>query len=283
MSNIYNIITNNLIAALENVDPNSWEMPWDRANGGMPTNTASKKAYRGINVLQLWMSNYSSSVWGTYRQWKAQGNQVQKGEKGTTVVFYKPIEKTQKDGTVDKFLLARAYTVFNIEQTDAEIATDDVPRDPLATHKAAEGYLVELGATIKHGGGRAFYQPREDFIQLPDRDAFKSTEDYYSTSFHEHVHWSGNKARTDRDLTGRFGDESYAAEELVAELGAAFLCHKTGVTKTPRCDHAKYLKNWLQVLKNDEKAIFTASSKAQQALDWMEALQEKASTQKLAA
>ena len=269
--NIYNTLTDSLIEALENVETGSWKMPWDCAEGGLPVNIASGKAYRGVNVLQLWVAGYGSSVWGTYKQWKAKGGQVQKGERGVTIVFYKPIEKVKADGTKDKFLLARAYTVFNIEQTDIEpVETTDEITDPVAIDATADTYLASLGAVVKHGGGRAFYQPREDFIQLPQRDDFHDTAGYYSTSFHEHTHWTGNSKRVDRDLTGRFGDESYAFEELVAELGAAFLCHKTGVTKQPREDHAKYLKSWLKVLKNDEKAIFTASSKAQQAVDWMD-------------
>ena len=279
--NIYNTITDSLIEALENVETGSWKMPWDCAEGGLPVNIASGKAYRGVNVLQLWVAGYGSSVWGTYKQWKAKGGQVQKGEKGVSIVFYKPIEKVKSDGTKDKFLLARAYTVFNIEQTDIEIPEPE-ETGTVACMEKADAYLGNLGATVKHGGGRAFYQPREDFIQLPQRNDFHDSEGYYSTSFHEHVHWSGHKSRTDRDLTGRFGDESYAFEELVAELGAAFLCHKTGVTKQPREDHAKYLKSWLKVLKNDEKAIFTASSKAQQAVDWMDEQQEQDTLQKVA-
>jgi antirestriction protein ArdC len=134
----------------------------------------------------------------------------------------------------------------------------------------AESFFEGLGAEIRHGGNRAYYQPKDDYIQLPQFEAFRDAVAYYATLAHESTHLTGHSSRLDRDLSGRFGDDAYAAEELIAELGAAFLCARLGLANEPRLDHAAYLSSWLRVLRTDERAIFTAASQAQAAVDWME-------------
>ncbi len=148
---------------------------------------------------------------------------------------------------------------------------------PIARIESADRFIAACNADIRHGGERAFYAPSTDHIQMPDEDLFCGTdtltrdEGYYAVLLHELTHWTGHKARCDRDLSGRFGKQAYAAEELVAEIGAAVLCAETGVTQDTRADHAQYLANWLQLLKDDPKAIFTAAAKASLAVAWLKA------------
>lgn len=280
MKDVYQEVTNKIISALENVE-GSWEMPWHKVGGGMPYNIASKKPYRGINIALLYMEGRSSAIWATYKQWKDKGFQVQKGEKGTQIVFFKPVSKkeTNSEGNEEekKFLIAKQYTVFNAEQTDYVDDTPVIVMTEAERIANAETYIKNTGAEIKHGGNKAFYSPSYDMVQMPNREQFKTTDGYYSVMFHELTHWTGSKKRADRDLSGRFGDNKYAAEELVAEMGAAFVCNNLSITTEPREDHAKYIKSWLKVLKDDKRAVFTAASKAQAAVDYLDSLQEEES------
>jgi antirestriction protein ArdC len=251
-----------------------------------PVNIASKNAYRGINVVALWAyaeaSGYSSGTWGTYRQWAEAGAQVRKGEKAAYVVFYKEIEiaSDADDAESETRLFARSTPVFAAEQVDGYeppvIETAAVPMTPI---EQAEAFVIRTGAQIAHGGTRAFYRPSTDSIQLPPRDAFIGSptstpaESYYSTLLHELTHWTSAESRCNRQLGKRFGDDAYAMEELVAELGAAFLCADLQITDEPRVDHAQYLASWLSVMKADKKAIFTAASKASEAATFLAGLQ----------
>lgn len=178
-------------------------------------------------------------------------------------------------------MFARASWVFNAAQVDGyELPAEaELPENPLFDPIArAESFASATGARIEEGGDRACFIPALDTIRMPERRRFTGTdtttpaEGFYSTLCHELTHWSGAKSRLDRDLSGRFGTESYAVEELVAELGAAFLCADLGITPEPRADHASYVKSWLEVLKSDKKAVFTAASKASQAANWLQAL-----------
>jgi antirestriction protein ArdC len=181
----------------------------------------------------------------------------------------------------------RGYTVFNIEQIEALPAQYYAPPKnplPLAERiESADRFMMGTGAAISHGGDRAFYAPGPDRVQLPPFEAFRDKESYYATVLHELTHWSGHKSRLDRDLNNRFGDSGYAREELVAELGAAFLCADLGITPEIRDDHAAYLGHWLDVLREDKRAIFSAAAHAQRAADYLTALQSRAVTEGIAA
>ena len=255
----------------------------------MPVNAHTGNAYRGINILNLWVTaelrGYATPIWGTYRQWAERGAQVRKGERSALVVFYKEYETTPDPDDEDdtgKRRMARASYVFNAAQVDG-FAGPDAPQllGPIQRIEAADRYLTATGSVVRHGGDRAFYQPSLDVIQMPDEGLFTGTssltrdEGYYATLIHEHIHWSGAKKRLARDMGKRFGDQAYAAEELVAEIGAAFLCAELGITQTIRADHAQYLANWLQLLKADDHAIFTAAARASEAVAYLATFQDK--------
>ena len=290
MTDVYQTITDRIVAQID-AGAGACEMPWHtrgtRHEQALPRNI-SGRAYRGGNVLMLWAAaeafGYPHPVWATYKQWSERGCQVRKGEKSTLVVFWKQMrgrpapgaDAADEDAAGKTYLLARGYFVFNAAQVDgfepamvgggaqtpADLAED-------ARIAAAEAFFANLGATLRHGGDRASYQPAGDLIRMPEFGQFKSAIGYYATLAHEHVHWTGAKHRLDRQFGERFGDEAYAFEELVAELGAAFLCAHLGLANEPRPDHARYIDSWLNALRRDKRAIFTAASKAQAAADWL--------------
>lgn len=292
---VYTQVTNNIIAAIEK-GAGDWQMPWHRTGEGLnrPVNIDTSNAYRGINVLSLWAAaqarGFSTGTWGTYRQWQNKGCQVRKGEKSSLVVFYKEftVEEQLDNGETEegKRMMARASYVFNADQVDGfEAPVLPEPKDPVQVIAEADAFIQATGANIRHGGTQAYYRPPHggdgDYIQMPEKDRFtgsetsSATECYYSTLLHELTHWTGSTKRCDREFGKRFGDDAYAVEELVAELGAAFLCADLGVTLEPRADHAAYIQNWLKVLKADKKAIFTAASQAAKATDFLASLQTK--------
>ena len=257
-------------------------MPW-HTNGKYafsPINVSSKKPYRGINTVCLWAAaqtkGYERGEWATYQQWQDKRAQVRKGEKATTVVFWKFAnnasetedgDESPKSGS--RLLFTRGYSVFNAAQVDGYTPKAD-PDMPMPERiERADAFFQAIGANLKHGGNRAYYAPDSDHIQMPPFAAFIENVSYYSTLAHEHTHWTAQASRCDRQLGKRFGDNAYAAEELIAELGAAFTCAHLGFSTEPREDHAQYIKSWLNVLKADSRAIFTAASKAQHATDWM--------------
>lgn len=287
-------ITATIVAQLEAADPQAWECPWTRCTAsGLPSNATTGKAYRGVNVLQLWCAQtaagHEAPLWASYKQWEAAGAQVRKGERGTAVVYYGSTSRHEPshpraddDGNV-AFRFLKWSTVFNASQVDGyEIAQ---PERPALVDRldAAERFVAATGATLHHGGGRAFYRHAPaDEIHMPEPERFagsatsSATEAYYGTLLHELTHWTGAKHRCDRTKGRRFGDSAYAFEELVAELGAAFLCAHLQITASPRPDHAQYLASWLRGLKDDSRAIFKAAALAAQALDFLTALQPAA-------
>lgn len=279
-ADVYQRVTNQIIAAIER-GAGEWCMPWHKlaAETFAPVNVVSKKSYRGVNVLSLWATaaekRYQSGLWATYPQWQQLGAQVRKGETSTVVVFWKfdrleeEAQSDDEEKTERRSILARGYHVFNACQVDGFSSPPVEMLPPAQRIEKAERFFAQLGAEIRHGGNRAFYNKAGDYIQLPHFEIFKETTAYYATLGHESTHWSGAPGRLNRDLKGRFGDQSYAAEELIAELGAAFLCADLGIANEPRPDHAAYVQNWLKVFREDKRAIFTAASKAQQAVDWM--------------
>lgn len=283
---VHQQVTDSIVEAIE-AGAGDWQMPWHRSGEGLnrPVNIESRNPYRGINILNLWIAAQSQgfgySVWGTYRQWQNRGCQVRKGEKGSLVVFYKKLEFEAEDPETgetetEERLMARASTVFNADQVDGyESEPLPEPADPAQTIAEAEAFVQATGAEIRHGGQRAFYNRTGDFIQIPERERFigtetsTSTEAYYGVLLHELTHWTGHENRCARQFGKRFGDDAYAMEELVAELGSAFLSADLGIAQAPRADHAAYLDNWLRVLKADKKAIFTAASQASKAAEYL--------------
>ena len=272
-------VTDLVIKSIE-AGAGKWVMPWHRVGGFLnePVNQ-SGRPYRGMNTWLLMMAaeehGFTSNVWGTYKNWLAKGAQVKKGAKSTMVVFWKRTEYKAKDEageeTDKKGLLLRYYNVFNAEQVDGyEPKEVPVVLTPKQRIEKAEAFFNSCDAVVKHGGNRAYYIPSQDYIQLPEFDQFRDAESYYATRGHETVHWTGHKDRCDRLLNiNRFGDEAYAFEELIAELGSAFLCAHIGIVNDPRPDHAQYIQGWLKALKNDKRAVFHAASKAQAALDFL--------------
>lgn len=285
---VYRCITENIVAAIE-AGPGVFRMPWHwmGASGGRPVNALTGKFYRGVNVVMLWAEartrGFDSCHWATYRQWRELGGQVRRGERSATIVFYKTIEVETPQGEGENGdspstrLAARASRVFNASQVDGWKEPAPPPRSGVETLEKVEAFIQATGADIRERGNHAFYNPGADHIQVPPRDSFvgtptsSPTETFYSTLCHELTHWSGHKRRLNRDLSGRFGDRAYAAEELVAELGAAFLCADLGITNMPRLDHAQYVASWFMLMRDDKRAIFTAASRAAAAAEFLAA------------
>ncbi len=279
---VYSRVTSKIIADLEQgVRP--WHKPWSasHAEGSIirPLR-ANGQPYRGVNVLLLWgeadARGYRSPVWITYRQAATLGAQVRKGEHGSLVVYADKLTRTETDEsgheTERAISFMKGYTVFNTEQVDglpAHFYAKAETPSPVERIPQAEAFFAATGAKVRHGGNRAFYAPSADFIQMPPAESFESQESYAATKAHELTHWTAHPSRLARELGKRFGDDAYAAEELIAEMGSAFLCADLGITPETRDDHASYLDHWLKVLKADSRAIFTAASQAQRAADYL--------------
>lgn len=287
-TDIYTRVTNSIVTALE-AGTCPWLRPW--SNGNPPGATPlplrhSGVPYRGVNVLALWTEalarGYTAPVWMTYKQAQSLGAQVRKGEHGSLIVYadrFTTTDTNEHGEDVERAIpFLKGYTVFNAEQIDglpAQYQPPPVAPSPILERIAdAERFFAASGATFRHGGDRAYYTRSADFIQLPPPESFRDAESYAATKAHELVHWTGNTARLARTFGERFGDEAYAVEELVAELGAAFLCATLGVASELRADHAPYLAHWLSVLKADKRAIFTAAAQAQRAADFLHAMQQ---------
>jgi antirestriction protein ArdC len=285
---VYQSITDQIVASIE-AGAGTFTMPWHRDAGTtLPTNALTGSTYNGVNIVALWAAaeqrGFTKGCWATYKQWSLLGGQVCKGETGSVVVFYKQTNVEVSDTDTGErenksVLYARSSRVFNVEQVDGWRPPRPAAPDPIKVLVEAERFVMATSADIRNGGDGAYYRPRTDHVQMPDRDRFTgtetigATESYYATLLHELTHWTGHAARLGRDLSGRFGREGYAMEELVAELGAAFLCSDLGVTNRPRLDHAAYIAHWLAVLKKDTRAIFTAASKANEARRFLTGLQ----------
>ena len=274
----YQIVTDSIIAALDRgVVP--WKRPWE-AGFDSPRSLTSGKAYRGINTMLLGFYSFTSPWWGTYNQIKKQGGQIRKGEHGTPIVFWRVIEKKDKvtDEVTDKLFLLRYYKVFNIEQADwaeglpakvqklTERQATQVIEPVAATDQMISDYAD--GPTITRGGSRAFYRPATDSVTLPDRNTFKSGEAEFGTMAHELIHSTGHKSRLGRIDMATYGSDTYAKEELVAEMGAAFLAALYGVTNTEMVEQsAAYIDGWRKAISEDKKLVVSAAGKAQAAVD----------------
>ena len=284
----YQVITDAILAALDTCG--QYERPWQRSGVPltMPKNAVTGRRYRGSNIVMLWVAaqdaGYSDNRWATFRQWAEKGASVRKGEKGTPVLWFQMLDR--KDGADEsgrKLPCARLSWVFNVAQIDGYAADAVQLENQVTPIEQADALLTASGASITHSGDSAYYRPGTDQIVLPPREAFTgtatmtATEAYYATACHELVHWTG--PRLQRDLGKRFGDDAYAAEELVAELGAAFLCATLGISAEPRMDHVAYLAHWSRMLRSDRRAFVTAASKASEACDFLLAFVEAEATE----
>ena len=279
MTNVYEEVTNRILKALERgVAP--WVKPWTGTVG--PTNLVSRRPYRGVNVLLLGLSSQATPFWLTYRQAEALGGHVKAGEHGTRIYFWKPLPSNEAGTDEDlqvatrrQRLISRAFTVFNVDQCEGiEAPALAAPLD-FKPVEAAEELLsgITPRPVIQTGGDQAYFKPSADLIMMPPKEGFASVEAYYSTLFHELVHWSGHQDRLARPTLARmshFGDEQYSREELIAEMGAGFLCALTGIENTAlERNRAAYIANWLQALQDDRKLVVSAAGHAQRAVDFL--------------
>jgi antirestriction protein ArdC len=285
IADLYQSVTADIIKDLE-AGTAPWTKPWKNGNTGgiLPMNAATKRGYNGINIPILWHAQithgYKTASWMTYKQASELGAQVRGGEKSTHIVFTKQLNVKDTETDEEKKIgMLKAYSVFNVAQIDGLEPPEDIGQlEPDARQDAVTTFIAATKADIRIGGDQACYIPALDFICLPPESAFESREHFLATSLHECGHWSGHKTRLDRDLKSRFNEKAYAAEELIAELNAAFLCAHLGITGQLR--HADYIASWISLLKEDDRAIFTAASQASKAADYLrsfsEVLQEEA-------
>jgi antirestriction protein ArdC len=292
---IYQEITDQIVRELEQgVRP--WLKPWnaDHLKGRVALPLRHNGVpYRGINIVVLWMvtlaRGYRAPIFMTFKQALDLGGAVRKGEKGNHVVYSDSITRSGTDDATGEeneqhIRFLKRYTVFNVEQIDGlpahYYAAPEAPKtEPLPRIERAEAFFAATRADIRHGGTEAYYVISHDFVQMPPFETFRDPASYYATLAHECTHWTRAEKRLNRSFgRKRFGDEGYAMEELVAELGSAFLGAELDLTPELRADHASYIENWLRVLKGDRRAIFTAASYAQAAADFLKELQPEAVT-----
>jgi antirestriction protein ArdC len=279
---LYQEVTDRIIGELEQGRV-PWVQPWGRAKAGLglPKNATTGRRYSGVNILILWGAvierGYACQHWLTFRQALDLGGAVRKGERGITVCYADRFipkgerERARQTGDEPEAVpFLKRFTVFNVAQCDG-LPTDVFGAAPVLPERAiiprAEALIAATGADFRIGGARACYVPSGDYIQVPPQPAFFEQINYYRTCFHELGHWTGHPLRLNRDLSGRFGCTLYAREELVAEMASAFLCASLGITPTVR--HADYLGSWLDVLREDNRAIFRAASLATKAADYL--------------
>ena len=275
-SELYSAVTNQIISELE-AGAIPWTKPWKGGGlGCLPTNAATKRTYSGINIPILWYAadkhGYPTQRWMTFKQALGFNACVRKGEKSTNVVFTKKIAvKEEQSDDVRHVGFLRSYSVFNVAQIDG-LPEEIAPRAERPPASAVQSFIDATKADIRIGGDTASFVPSLDFVTMPPPSTFDAMSSYYATALHELGHWTGHKSRLDRDLKSRFHEREYAAEELIAELTAAFLCAHLGIVGELR--HAGYIDHWIQLLKNDDRAIFTAASKASQAADFLRSFSE---------
>lgn len=285
---IYATVTNRIVEALER-DVRPWQKPWnaDHAAGRISRPLRhTGEPYKGINILMLWdaadTAGYACPIWLTFRQALELGGHVRKGEHGSPVVYASTFRKTDTSGDgqeiEEEIRFLRQYTAFNVEQCDGLperfYALAEPPKETMVRLEQADRFIAQTGATVEHGGNLASYSVATDVIRMPPFETFRDAESHAATLLHELTHWTRHPSRLDRDLgRQRFGDAGYAMEELVAELGAAFVCADLQITPGIRDDHTSYIHDWLKVLKDDRHAIFTAASHASKAADYLYGLQ----------
>jgi len=278
---LYAEVSARIIAELER-GAAPWVKPWSATAGAnTPCNAVTHRPYSGCNVILLWLARdrgWEMPRFLTFKQAIEAGGHVRKGERGTKIIFVKQLQIREGEGDESDTRVVpmlREYTVFNVAQ--CENLPDSIKagkpmrlRNPDTRDDLADDFLRSTGADIREGHGEAYFVPSQDFISMPAFQAFKGADQFYCTAFHELTHWSGHKSRLDRDLRKRFGSHQYAAEELVAELGAAFLCAEFGFDGDVR--NAGYIAQWIGLLKSDKRAFFTAANRASQAADYLRGL-----------
>jgi antirestriction protein ArdC len=286
---VFQSITAKIVSAIE-AGAQEFVMPW---HGGIlpptfPMNAATDKPYRGVNVLALWVDamakRYISGYWASYKQWQTLGAQVRKDERGSIIVFYKPLDQPElavqnaepgEEQTNSFRFVARASHVFNVEQVDGWTPPVPETKSIVQINEEVAAFIEAIGADVRHGFAMARYRRDLDRIEMPSPEMFvgtptsSPTESYHAVLCHECVHWSGAGHRLNREFGKRFGDKSYAFEEIIAELGAAFLCSAFRITNEPRPDHAAYVSSWIDIMNRDSKAVFTAASRAQEAVEYL--------------
>lgn len=298
-ADLYQTVTARIVAELE-AGRFPWVQPWGKVEGsapapGLPRNALSGRSYSGINVLILWGAvieqGWPSQGWLTFRQALDAGGSVRKGEHGTTVVYadrFVPeaeAERARQAGDDAKAIpFLKRFTVFNVAQCEGlrpDLSFDPVALPDREIAPVAEEVIAASGVDFRIGGDRAFYAPGPDFVAVPPQPAFFEQINYYRTCLHELTHATGHAKRLNRTLTTAFGSKDYAREELVAEMGSAFLCAALGIVPTVR--HADYIGSWLEELREDSRAIFRAASAATKAADWLLARHREAQDGRIAA
>ncbi|MCS6265227.1 MAG: DUF1738 domain-containing protein [Nitrospira sp.] len=286
---VYTRVTDRIVADLEQ-SVRTWVKPWNAEHAaGKITRPLRHNGtpYSGINILMLWSAalagGFAAPIWMTFKQALELNAHVRKGEKGSLVVYANSITRKETDDatgdeTEREIHFMKGYTVFNVEQIEglpAHYYAKPEPRfNPIQRLEHAESFFANLRADIRHGGTQAYYAQEPDYIRMPPFEAFCDAQSYYATLAHESTHWTKHPSRLAREFGRKtWGDEGYAEEELVAELGAAFLCADLELSLTPREDHASYIAHWLTVLKDDKRAIFRAAAHAQRAADFLHRLQ----------
>jgi len=268
-----------LVGSIEQGTDGTWKAPWHDLAGWAdlmsPTNALTEKDYRGINTLILATTahdhGWSSGTWATYKQWQELGAQVNKGEHGTSCVKWVSRKQADEAATAVKdTMFPVAFTLFNADQVDGyePVALPEREWTPV---EEAERFFAQIGADVRHQNGNvACYRPALDYIVMPLPEQFADMERYYGVLAHEHTHWTGHKDRNARDFSGRFGDDAYALEELVAELGSATVLARLGLSAVPQPDHARYIEHWVRVLQTTPKALMTVCAKASDAVEYLE-------------
>jgi len=281
----YERVTAQLVRQLETASANDWQRPWFTMATEGPRNAETERPYRGMNAWAFAVADAATTPhWGSFKMWLRLGYVVRTGEHAEHGIYWKATTKTRRGGTLRDLeagerpgLVPFGFAVFNFSQVEPLDGFDGTRWEPPAPmvrtdherHAAAEAMFARAGADVRHAPGRAFYSPAGDYLSVPDLSDFRDAEGYYATLAHEHGHWTGHPSRLARDMSGRFGSAAYAMEELVAEMAAAFMCASVGVSATPRRDHASYLASWLQVLRSDHRAVYTAAKAAQSAADYV--------------
>ncbi|MDE2907503.1 MAG: zincin-like metallopeptidase domain-containing protein, partial [Acidobacteriota bacterium] len=263
-----------------------WHKPWTVHPDRQVSKPLRENAvpYQGINVLILWgaalEAGHASPFWMTYRQAQSVGGQVRRGERATHIVFARTARRKETDAFGDEtevlLPVRRVYAVFNADQIDGlppKYAPEVPDVNPDRRDGRCESWFAGLGIEVRYGGDRAYYAPGPDRIQMPPFETFTSAQAFWSTLAHEHVHSSGHRSRLARDF-GPPGTPAYAREELVAELGSAFLCADLGIASSPRADHASYIASWLKLLEDEPRAVFDAATHAQKAVEFLHALHD---------
>lgn len=283
MRDIHQELTDKVVRAIESglATGTAWTKPWhSAATYGLPTNHATRAQYRGMNVLQLWFAaadrGYEHALWLTYKQAQAIGAQVRREETGTQVVKFGQFTRDDEaTGETKTGTYLKSYSVFNVAQCDG-IEAPRVERPNLAERiDRAEQVLHRVGVPIHYGNGEAFYRPSTDTVHMPHRELFRpvgdatATELFYSVAFHEVGHATGHERRLARNLKARFGDGTYAAEELVAELCSVFVMAEMGLAHEPKRNAQEYLAHWLGMLRADTRALMTAAAKASAAAEFI--------------